>query len=344
MNKLAVHMRIANLNVSDDEVRTRALAIQTLLTAWRELDVLGALIKKAGEIAHSLHGNGMPLVELGLEVESAIQKHAPAYVYTERPLDVGICAALAAFEMISSDDEQTDTSSRDMFAATLWSALGYLPPLGETRRDTLRIELLDACRSRCAEAADSAREREEVDDLDEVEDGEEEADEDIEEFKRVAGQAIASLKRNAVLDREELNFLWWVQLHRSRLLKKQLAQIPEEVRLVACALEGAKQLKALPAEVHRDLVLRTLDADPHLDHEQLLDAIGTDREALNSAYGAVDIIRQVPSAFPLLNSLRGMDKLAGDGAKLSRPSSEWATRALLEAAVVQLYQSSLVDS
>ncbi|WP_407714696.1 GTPase-associated system all-helical protein GASH [Comamonas testosteroni] len=338
MNKLATHMRIAALNVSNEEVREREQAIESLFSAWQSLDDAGQLIAKAADIANCLHGNGMPSAQLGEEVEAAIQVNGPAYVYAERPLDVGVCAALVALQMVTTDDERTGASTRDLFAATLWSALAYQAPLGEGRRETLRSELLEACRERCVAAANAARERHDIDEFDDAKtyDG-------IGAVKDVASAAIASLKKNALLDREELNFLWWVQLQRSRLLKKQFVQISEPVRLVACAIEGAKYLAALPAEVHRELVLRNLDADIKLDHEALLEEFGADCGTLNATFGAVDIVQQMPTAFPVLYSL-GNGVPESDCSKVPRPSSEWAMRTLLEAAIVELYRSSREDS
>ncbi|MES2975661.1 MAG: GTPase-associated system all-helical protein GASH [Pseudomonadota bacterium] len=344
MSKVALHMRIANLNVTNEEVVSRMEAVTSLATAWLQLDDLDLLIAKANEIAVALNGDGTPSAALAAEIEAAIQKQAPAYVYSERPLDVSICAGVAALNVVTFD-EPPEKVTRDIFAAILWSALAYQPALEDARREALRVELLDACRKQCADAAESAREREDVEEFNDLtsDDEEEEAEVDLEEVKRVAASAISSLNRNAVLDREELNFLWWAQLNRSRLLKKPLAGIPEPVRLVACAIEGAQYLTALPAEVHRDLVLRTLDADPNLNHEAMLKKFGTDREALNGVFGEIEIVKRFPTAFPLLHSLR-TGEASEDGAKVVRSSSEWASRALLEGAIVRLYLSELVES
>ncbi|WAI83049.1 MULTISPECIES: GTPase-associated system all-helical protein GASH [Achromobacter] len=338
MNRLATHMRIANLSVSNEEIREREQAISTLLTAWKSLDQPGQLIDKAADIASCLHGDGTPSVLLGQEVEAAIQVNGPAYVYMERPLDVGVCAALVAMDMVSALEDRTGTSPLDLFAAALWSALAYQAPLVEIRREALRGELLSACRDRCISAANAARERYDVDEFDE-----DETYEDIDAVKDVACSAVASLKQNALLDREELNFLWWVLLQRSRLLNKPLEKIAEPVRLLACAIEGATYLTALPAEAHRDMVLRTLDADPKLNHKGLLKAIGSDREALAVAYSAANIVTRLPTVFPVLHSLSA-DISGNEGIATVRSSSEWAMRTFLEAAIVKLYHSSTVVS
>lgn len=59
-------------------------------------------------------------------------------------------------------------------------------------------------------------------------------------FKKATGATIEALRRNAVLDREELDFLWWVQLNRSRLLKRPIDGMAEPLRRVASGIEAAK--------------------------------------------------------------------------------------------------------
>jgi hypothetical protein len=336
MSRLAVHMRIANVEPTNDEVTSRQQAITALTLTWRSLDDLGDIVLKANRIAIALGSDGNPAPELGEEVQSAIQQTAPAYLYEERPLDVGICAGLSALTLVTEDagEDYAGMSHRDIFSAVLWSALSYQPELEEPRREALRAELRDACSKRCADAAEAARCRVEVEEFDAVDTLEEE--ETLDDVRHTAASAIAALKHNATLDREELNFLWWALLNRSRLLKRPLSGIPEPVRLVACAIEGAQYLTALPAEVHRDLALRTLDADPTLTHEALLKKVGADRAALNEVFGEVEIVAQAPEAFPVLHSLK-VAKASLWGAAISRSSSEWASRVLLEAAIAQLY-------
>lgn len=335
MNKLPVYMRIVGTNVSDGDVSSRQAAIEALTSAWRDLSTHKSLLEKAGQIAQAVSGDGGAPLALATEVEAAIQTHAPAYIHTERPYDVGICAALAVQALLQAEEESDGTTGRDLLAGALWSALSYQPVLDESKREALRGDLLEACRVRCENSAEACRERSDVDDIDD--------DEDDEKYLHNATQAaISGLKRNADLDREELNFLWWSLLNRSRLLSKPLASMAEPIRLVACGIEAAQYLKALPAIVHRDIVNRTLDADAEISHEALLKKIGKDVSVLNRAYGNSTYLAAAPTCFPLLASLR-TDSATADGAKLPRTCTEWGSRALLEASIVALCDADLVD-
>ena len=93
-------------------------------------------------------------------------------------------------------------------------------------------------------------------------------------------------------------------------------------------------LRRLPCEVHREIVLRTLDEDPELDLSELLAALGDDRPKLGAAV-VNSSVTDFPSVFPLLHAL-ATGALDNFGATVKRPVSEWGERALLEAGFAKL--------
>ncbi|WP_295551229.1 GTPase-associated system all-helical protein GASH [uncultured Pseudacidovorax sp.] len=339
MNKLAVYIRIAKPEPTDGDVESRQAAVNTLVESWKLNTDLRDLISRAGELAGALHADSLPSSRLGSEVEAAIQPHSASYVYTEYPLEVGICAAVAAGKLVQPDRDWVGTTRIDFFAAALWSALAYQVPVKDGRRETLRRDLMEACRVRTMWAAKLARERLDVPDIDDGED-----EDGSVTFREAATEAIENLKHNAVMDREELDVMWWAQLRRSRLLAKSLDKLDEPVGLVACAIEAAQLLKALPAEVHRDLVLRTVDVDPELHHIGLLEILGADRPKLAAVYAASDIVQSYPTVFPILHSLKVGHEPEDENSRSARPASEWAERALLESCLARLYHDDLVLS
>lgn len=334
MSNLAIHMRIASLQVSNEDVDTRQAAVSELVEVWGKLKNPTVIIGKAAEIAHAIGGNGNPTTTLGEEVQCAIQKHASAFLHTERPLEIGISSGVAAIELLSSSPSDSGWMAPDIFAAALWSALDFQTPL-DGKREALRIEVLEVARSRSLKASELSRQRSAVSDFGELTIATDAEAKVTSNFKKATNATITALRRNAALDREELDFLWWVQLSRSRLLNRPLASINEPVRLVAAGIEAAGHLRRLPCEVHRDVVLRTLDADPELDLADLIAVIGSDRDALGSRYGS-GIVSQAPTVFPLLHAL-ATGSSSADGAKASRKSGDWGTRALLEAGLAQMH-------
>lgn len=329
MEKIAVHMRISGVTISDNDVDSRRAAATNLVTTWSKEKSPQLIVSKAADVANVLGGDGNPSPALGEEVQLAIQKKSAAFLYEERPLDVSVCAGMAMVSMLGNKPTTYGWTNRDVYAAALWSALAYQPVLEAGRRENLRQEVLKAAADFSTTAAEKARERIKVPDPSELEVTIEADNAVTHNFEDALADTVDALRRNAALDREELDFLWWAQLGHSRLLKKRLSAIAEPTRIVAAGIEGAKILRRLPCEVHREIVLRTVDQDPELDLAELLRVIGDDRTALNTAYNKTNVTAH-PTVFPLLHALTTgeVDRL---GAPLKRRVSEWGERALLEA-------------
>lgn len=334
MNNISGHMRISGVAVSDNDVESRRTAATSLASLWGKERTVSTIVSKAAEVAGALGGDGMPSPSLGDEVQAAIQKKAPSFLYEERPLDVGVCAGMAVVSILSGSSGNTGWTNADVYAAALWSAIGYQPALKAERRENLRREVFNAASDWSATSGEKARERKVVPDPSDVEiniGAESEVGHNINEA--ITG-TIEALRRNATLDREELDFLWWAQLGRSRLLKMQLSRVSEPTRIVAAGIEGARMLRRLPCEVHREIILATLDQDPELDLAELLAALGGDRATLSAAYIKGNVVAH-PTVFPLLNAIAtGVSD--EPGASLKRRVSEWGERALLEATFARL--------
>lgn len=334
MNNLSVHMRICAANVSDSDVDSRQAAVSTLATSWKKEKGLLNIVSTVVDIAQSLGGDGFPSLALGEKVQKAIQKKSSSYLYEERPLDVSVCAGMAALSVINNAPSTNVWTIQDVYATALWSALSFQPVLEAERRENLRQEILKAAFRRSITSANLARERRNVPDPLGLEITINESNEVDSNFNAAIASTIESLRHNATLDREELDFLWWAQLARSRLLKRQLSSISEPTRIVASGIEGAEILRRLPCDVHREIVLRTLDDNPELSLEELLLEIAEDREQLCSVLTDSYII-DYPTIFPLLNSIC-TNNISMPGAYVKRPVSEWGERALLEASFVRM--------
>lgn len=347
MSNVALHMRITGTQVSDEDVNRRNAAVADLAITYNKMRAPGEILATAAEIAVALGGTGTPPDRLGRQVQAAVQAHASSFIYSERPLEVGICSGMAVYSIISKSPISTNGwTFADVMAAGLWSALSFQTPLLEPKREALRIEVLTAAQDRVTRAAEGARVRLSVPEFgplsietEETEETEEtgeanEAEKFPSAFKEATAATIDALRRNAVLDREELDFLWWVMLNRSRLLKKPLPDLDEPVRVVAAGIEAAANLRKLPCDVHHELVQRSISTDAKFDLAELLTAIGGDCSALAMPFTG-DVLNTVSGVFPLLHALSagsaGMDDVL-----VKRMASEWGCRALLEASIFHM--------
>ena len=333
MDNLARHMRISCVTVGDNDVESRKAAAKTLATLWRKENKPTNIVSLAADIAEALSGSGVPSLKLGEKVQVSIQKKAPSFLYDEQPLDVGICSGMAMVSILNDAIDNNGWTTSDVYAAALWSALSYQPALTDERRESLRLEVLEKAAKHYAASAEKVRERIDVPDPAKVNIIVEE-DVVTNNIPEAITDTIEALRRNAALDREELDFLWWVQLGHSRLLKKQLSKIDEPVRIVTAGIEAAKILRRLPCEVHREIVLRTLNQNLELDLEELLAVIGDEQSLLSAAFMAEHVLAH-PTVFPLLHALT-TGEIDQINPSLKRPVSEWGERALLEATFAKM--------
>ncbi|NWA70574.1 hypothetical protein HX775_01340 [Serratia proteamaculans] len=328
MDNLARHMRISGITVTDSEVDSRKAAAKNLVTIWGKDNKIGSIVATAADIAEALGSDGRLSPALGEKVQAAIQKKSPSFLYEERPIDVSVCSGMAMVSLLNTNPGITGWLIKDVYAIALWSTLSYQPIVENTKHEDLRREVLNSATNWSMASADNARERTDVPDPTDLKITIDDDSTATSNFKEAMNGTIEALRRNAVLDREELDFLWWAQLGRSRLLKKQLSELAEPIRIVVAGIEGAKILRRLPCEVHREIVLRTLDQNPKLDLTELLAAIGDERTALSTAFDSDEILSH-PTVFPLLHALH-TGQIDQIGASLKRSVSEWGERALLE--------------
>jgi hypothetical protein len=257
MDNIPVHMRITGLTVLDGDVDARRLAVSDLQTRWTKLKAIDRIIAKAGEIAAALGGNGTPPTSLADEIQQAVQNHASAFLHSERPLEVGVCAGMAFVALAKPEPIVADWTVIDLMANALWSALAFQPALQDQKRENLRCEVLAAAQDRSTTAAEKARERSPVSDIADLVVTIADDNKVTTNFKKAMVGTIEALRRNALLDREELDFMWWAQLGRSRVLGRPLAEIPEPIRLVHLAgslnpFWSTHAVRGFPFMVHRN--------------------------------------------------------------------------------------------
>jgi hypothetical protein len=335
MSDMAVHLRITGLSVSNEDVDFRLAAAKALKGSWQKTTDVQRILAKAADVAHALGGSGVPSQPLGTEVQGAVQKAgASAFIYEDRPLEVGIVAGEAARQIVSMIPGDTGWYVADVWAIGLWLALSYQPPLSDPKRETLRTTLLEAARTRSVAGSEAARIRTTVENFGSVSAPADDPNAFQVSFQKATTATIDALRRNAALDREELDFLWWSQATESRLLKQQYGALNDATRAVTRALEAANQLRRLPADVHRDVALNSIANDQNFTLPGLLTELRDHRARLAEGYvGSMAIA--IPAVFPLINALV-TEKIDMNGSELERRTSEWGARALLEAAIIKV--------
>ena len=234
-----------------------------------------------------------------------------------------MCALLGAVTYLESVAPSADAASRsDVLALGLWSALSFQKPLGETKMERLRVELLDLARNLALKTAEKSRERLPVPNG-AFAPPEAESWAGIEKtWKAGPQETLSALRRNAALDREEIDVLWWVLADWSAVYNEKLSAMDNRLSPLVASWELTQLLKRMPAEAHKHLVLRLVQDDDQRSLTKYVTELGDKRVALAQQIARNGIVADCPHVFPLLSALNSRaSKIPGD--KQSRGLADW---------------------
>ena len=217
MIDIATHIRIFDPAPSDDLVKKRITAIKSLTSSLNRLRNLKPIFQWVNDLARAIDMDGELSETLELKIEHAIRKSAQAFVAEEENLQIIVCALLTSLNQLEYKQQKKNLGIKNAIAIGLWSALSYQVPRNETNLEALRAELLQKAQKTTLHGAILSRQRTEVpnidfsalkyDDLTSVD----------EELERSTNSFIAALRKNSLLDQEEINLLWWVLSDWSKL-------------------------------------------------------------------------------------------------------------------------------
>jgi GTPase-associated system helical domain len=344
MTHIATHIRIFASDPSDDLVTKRTEAIGLIANAMGAQRNLNELLRYANDFAVAVQQNGSLSASLTGMIEGAIRKSSTAFVAEGHELEMLVCGLSGALQALTgaAPIRNGATSIPDVLSFGLWSALSFQKPRGEAKLEQLRNELMQAAQQHCERAASEGRKRVEVPDPEfkkatkkKEDDPEPAFDADaVNQGLQPFRTALADLRANAAIDREEIDLLWWVLSDWSALLRRRFSTEKGTVAAVASGLEVGRMIRRTPAEAHHHLVLRNVMAGKDLSLQELLTAIGGDRAALAPTESQT-YISHCPAVFPLSSALTTGSAHDALG-KVKRPIGDWADRALLESAIAHI--------
>ncbi|MDH2348149.1 GTPase-associated system all-helical protein GASH [Bradyrhizobium sp. SSUT77] len=346
MTHIATHIRIFASDPSDELVEKRTAAIGEIAGIFKGRREVGELLQTANDLAVAVQQDGKLSAALTGTIEGAIRKTSTAFVAEGHELEMLVCGLSGALQAMSGSAalRHGAVSIPDVLSFGLWSALSYQKPRTEPKIEQLRDELLQAAHGHCAAVARDSRQRIKVSDPEFKEapkkkEGEPETPFDASAMKeglKPFKDAIADLRSNAAVDREEIDLLWWVLSDWSSLLGRRFSDenAGDAAAAVASGIEAGRMIRRAPAEAHRHLVLRYVPTGKDLSLIELLTAIGGDRAAL-APTEAETYISNCLAVFPLSNALR-TGSASDPRPKIKRPLGDWAARALLESSIAHL--------
>ena len=336
MKDIAAHIRIFDLNPSDDLVKKRTSAVRKLAARFAKLRTSLAIFQSANDLATAVQDGGELSDTLARQIETDLRQSASAFVADGQELQMTVCGLLAARHLLSTTDSGPDKPAKRGLAIGLWSALSFQTPCSRPKLEVLRCEVLQTAREVALETAQGTRQRSEVPAASIVAPEGYDPTELSKAFEKGMSRSIAALKANAEVDPEEIDLLWWVLVDWSELLGRRFSSTgTPEARALASGLEAGALLRRLPGDAHQHLVLRQVEDTDPMDLHTLLGALGDDLERLAKAHQQNGTVAGCPTVFPLLAAL-GSGSVSSPYAETSRSLREWASRALLESAALSV--------
>ena len=336
MINIAMHVRIFDPSPSDDLVTKRTQAVTTLSSGYGRRQSVLSTLQAANDLARATEEGGELSEPLAMQIEKAVRQSATAFIAEGQELQTTVCGLLAALHLLDRTPSETvNVVNRDVMAIGLWSALSFQTPV-TGKLETLRSELLNKARENVLRKAMSSRHRLDVPDAKLTTPAEYDPTGLRKALQTGFNSTTEALRRNAILDREEIDFLWWVLTDWSDLLCRRFSNSNDpEATALASGLEAGRRLRSLPVDAHYRLVLRHVGDTRPLNLEELLRAVGADFERLTETLSGNSVVGKFPVIFPLLTSLQS-GSATGAYTEISRSLQDWAGRALLESAAAQV--------
>lgn len=334
MSKMADYARIFGIESNDDWVEKRIKAVRDVASTYRDYSPQQA-IQVASILAASLQEGAMLPPVVASPAEKIIQHHASSFVRTSErdDLQIKVVMLAAAIDFLDDAPIQVGWTAADALAASLWSAFAFQSPLVESKVEALRRDVIVASRGRTLKVADVGRKRQPIPGIGSVNIAQDSAPgaKVNQAFARAVEPMLNTLTNNAALDREELDFMWWLMADRCECLDEPFSSMPETVRAVASGFDAAAKLRRLPADAHRHIVLRNVpEGGEGLALPALLDLLGERKHKLAASFDS--LVRESPMVFPLASALSAQGHDVPFGGVL-RTAREWGERALLEGAI-----------
>lgn len=335
MTDIPKYIRIFQAEPTDEFVEKRIAAIARIVEKFQKRKTSADCLTLANDITIcSLDENLRD--DFASEIEKEIRAVSQSFVRTEGDLQIRVCALLAADKFLT---EAKPVASKllkvDIVALGLWSSLSFQKPRLEDRIEELRKSLLTHSRSWVVEGAVNARSRQTVPDIRMPPEDTSDANTFYAKLKPVLDSVVQPLRTNAVLDREEIDFLWWSLSDYSRIFNLKMSSLPSSVQAITSGIEGAKLLRRLPAEVHKHLILRNIADDTEVDLTSLFGLLGMHQAKLKEFLINDLDIQQCPHIFPLLTELV-QETTITTNKEQKRTIQEWGARSLLESSILHL--------
>ena len=343
--EIAKHMRIVRAVPEDDFIEKRQKAIQSLSALYEKKLGGEHILELAGAISAHLSSANSPLPSpITDETAQIISNEAPSFVADEdTELEIAVCVSLCVLQILRGKPNDPAVAP---LAGAFALALSSICECKEQKIEALRQDLLLSAYHVVRTQAIESRKRKlvNVGKVPAQKEGE-----TIEAWvPRVFGHLgtrLGSAVENAEKDHEEIDLLWWTLNGRSKLLDRHLSKIQSPDAAVIAGVEFASMLQSWPADAHRDLAVRNLQANGGEIAFAELAKIKTEtrKQLLLSIGSGSNLVVKYPTIFAALwvashcttsNDAEKQIEAAGLNLVLKQTCRDWGRRVVDEVSVL----------
>jgi hypothetical protein len=335
---IAELVRIYENNPSDDFVTKREIAMVAVAGRVNGSKSVTDLFNYANSLSAGL-GDTKLTGDFADICIAELSTASPSFVAEANETQVFVCALGACLTLLNNfTPSETERTAKEVFAASIHAGLSFQPASSNAKVGQAVQEILDRSASAFRLTSEVSRKRAPVADLDVSFEESDTATSACEKVVESAQSILASLQRNAVLDREELELLWFCLGDHSSVLNVKLSTLKPSVGLVASALETNALLRRLPSTSHVNMAMRNVAAGKG----KTLKALVSENEAHRQEfldYLADEMPLTYPSLLPVVSAILGYSQPRDDEVRVM---SEWGRRLVLELGLTKLKNSSVI--
>ncbi len=335
MADIAKHIRIFEPNATDEFVDKRVNAVKAIEVEFKKKKNIDDRIILADSFGNLLLNFTSDPQSIATSIAAAIRKQSTSFVAEGAELEIITCGLLALVQWIETEIFVDPLAVNDVMAISLWSCFSFQKPLDtDPKLEVLRKELIGVCQSRITKAAIHNRKRTDIKVVANIAPPVDNTIATLSTYLSATyGKVINDLRKNAVLDREEIDCLWWVLSEWSDLADCSLRNLNPIQRAIISAVEFASILRRVPGTSQRNLLLRNLEIESTLDVNELLAELGDMVNPIKVHLSRFSIISRAPLVFPLFNIIY-FGSADIEGSDIKRPITDWVLRALVEGSMI----------
>lgn len=329
MANIAKHVRIFNLNPDDDFVTKRTTAISSIETQIKKIKANNEVLKLANALLDAFEKNEKKNETINILSAAALEKGSASFVADDENIQMLVCTVLATIQYLEKTKIIDGNFSPEVILAlSLWNGLSFSSPLNEKEKlESLRAELRTVCEKITLDISKSSRIRK-------ITPFKYTTPQSLEEIAASIQTSIEALKINSILDREELDILWWVLNGWSRVAKQQLSSLTSLQASIVGSLEIADLLAGLPAEAFSHMACKFGDKNAMYNGTTLIAGLGEIKALIASHIDDNNLIPNYPKIFPLYTLITNLPP--PEGFETERSLLDWSGRMLTETYLLNL--------